>query len=536
MNSLGNLTISSRMRSALKILYYLFLVGLSAWIVSSRIFDLEAAPPGLFFDESSIGYNALSILKTGHDEHGVLFPVYFKSVGDYKNPVYIYAVALVFSLFGASEFTLRFTSVLFFLGALLFSTLLIWRMFRRSALPTIYGAAAFGFTPLFFVLSRISFEVISQLTVVSAAILMIWEAFNRSSDDKKWRLYSFTGGILLGLSTYCYTTQRLLSGLTLFALWAVYFDRKYIKKLLLFSTGFALMMIPLMAFSIASPGSVTERFSELSYIDDPIRFSEKAFIFLQNYGKYWSPEFLILRGDPNLRHSTGYGGVLFVTILALFVLGFPALFAKRNRNRFSSFIAINLVLSPVAAALITEGAPHALRSMLMVYYIIVISCNSLEWLDSSSRKGPLKAAVLSVLLLSLLFETVRYQKDYFSSYPSRSVEAFGSFDFKSALEFSLEQQPNRIAAVGLPPGGYANVLFYSELVDNPGEVPILNSDEFLKPVPGMCILFHRRTDIEGRLEEYSIPYENFSSRKKLSPLEKWLHAEKFGGVIRVRCY
>lgn len=526
---------SNRLRVIQNFLYFSFVGFIIAWILFSRLYDLDVTPPGLFFDESSIGYNAIKIMETGRDEYGVRYPVYFKSVGDYKNPIYIYAVTIVFSLFGVSEFTLRLTSVLFFLAALLFSVLLVLRVFRNGKIVAVYGLMAFGFSPLLFVISRVSFEVISQLAVISAAMYFIWMTFHADNDGKRGVFFAGLSGALLGLSTYCYTTQRLLSGLMLGTLWVVYLNRSNIRKLAWLSAAYSVLLIPFIIFAAKFPGAVTERFGELSYIDDQISLIEKAGLFIRNYVLYWSPDFLVIHGDPNLRHSTGHGGVFYWTVTALFVSGLVYLIKAKIKKNFVILILLNLLISPVAAALITEGAPHALRSMLMGYYIIFLSCYSLEWLSLPGWAWRYRSMALCVVASMMIFEITAFQRDYFFSYPARSVEAFGSFDLRSAFEFSLERHPNHIVAVGLPPGGYANVLFYSELIDNPGEVKILLAD-FEEPTRGLCIVFHRRTDIEGRLDGYSMPYEKFYSRKKLTPIDEKFLVEKFGGVIRVRCY
>ena len=40
--------------------------------------------PSLNPDEAALGYNAYSLLKTGKDEHGISWPLHFKSFSDYK--------------------------------------------------------------------------------------------------------------------------------------------------------------------------------------------------------------------------------------------------------------------------------------------------------------------------------------------------------------------------------------------------------------------------------------------------------------------
>ena len=59
-----------------------------------RIYKIATVPPGLNQDETAIGYNAYSILVTGRDEWGEKYPLYFKSFGDYKLPIYIYYIPI----------------------------------------------------------------------------------------------------------------------------------------------------------------------------------------------------------------------------------------------------------------------------------------------------------------------------------------------------------------------------------------------------------------------------------------------------------
>src|SRR5581483_5962797 len=77
------------------------LIAISAFL---RLYNVTGDPPALYQDESAIGYNAYSILQTGKDEYGISHPLYFKSFGDYKLPVYIYSVVPSIKLFGLNEF------------------------------------------------------------------------------------------------------------------------------------------------------------------------------------------------------------------------------------------------------------------------------------------------------------------------------------------------------------------------------------------------------------------------------------------------
>src|SRR5579862_583537 len=90
----------------------LFLICIVVLGFLLRFIDVSNNPPGLYSDEVSIGYNAYKILTSGKDEYGVPHPLWFKSFGDYKLPVYIYSVAGAMSIFGKTEFAVRIPSVL----------------------------------------------------------------------------------------------------------------------------------------------------------------------------------------------------------------------------------------------------------------------------------------------------------------------------------------------------------------------------------------------------------------------------------------
>ncbi|HKR62442.1 MAG TPA: hypothetical protein VJZ00_01820, partial [Thermoanaerobaculia bacterium] len=82
-------------------------------VLAVYLAGLPRNPPGFFIDEASIAYNALTMARHGVDEHGARFPLYFKAFGEYKNPVYIYALALVFLVIGPGILAARVLSALF---------------------------------------------------------------------------------------------------------------------------------------------------------------------------------------------------------------------------------------------------------------------------------------------------------------------------------------------------------------------------------------------------------------------------------------
>ncbi|MDE2588384.1 MAG: hypothetical protein KGL95_01790, partial [Patescibacteria group bacterium] len=97
-----------------------------------RFYHFPIIPPGLYPDETAIGYNAYSIIQTGKDEYGVPMPLYFRSFDDYKMPGYIYTVALVMKAVGTNAFAVRFPSALSGVVAIIALFFLVYQLSKNK--------------------------------------------------------------------------------------------------------------------------------------------------------------------------------------------------------------------------------------------------------------------------------------------------------------------------------------------------------------------------------------------------------------------
>src|SRR4030067_954837 len=97
-----------------------------------RFWQLGQNPPSLDWDEAAHGYNAYSILKTGRDEYGYKFPLYFRSFDDYKPPIYTYLVVPSVALFGLNDFAVRFPSATLGVVAVIFCYFMVFELFKNK--------------------------------------------------------------------------------------------------------------------------------------------------------------------------------------------------------------------------------------------------------------------------------------------------------------------------------------------------------------------------------------------------------------------
>lgn len=107
---------------------HVFLLVIIALAIVLRFWQLGQNPPSLDWDETAHGYNAYSILKTGRDEYGLKFPLYFRSFDDYKPPIYTYLVVPSVAVFGLNDFAVRFPSAFLGVLAVLFTYLMVYEL------------------------------------------------------------------------------------------------------------------------------------------------------------------------------------------------------------------------------------------------------------------------------------------------------------------------------------------------------------------------------------------------------------------------
>ncbi|MFZ2199767.1 MAG: glycosyltransferase family 39 protein, partial [Microgenomates group bacterium] len=137
-----------------------------------RFFHLTSSPPGLNWDEVSIGYNAYSILRTGRDEWGQFMPISFKAFGEYKLPGMIYASIPGIALFGTTDLGVRVTPAILGVLAVYLIYLLTKKLFG-SEMVALVASALLAISPWAVHFSRVSFEAGLAMVFVLTSIYFL---------------------------------------------------------------------------------------------------------------------------------------------------------------------------------------------------------------------------------------------------------------------------------------------------------------------------------------------------------------------------
>lgn len=432
---------------------------------------------GFYADESSIGWNAWSIATSGRDEHGTAWPLYFKAFGEYKNPVYIYFLALVYKLLGFSGWTTRFASALCWLAGSAVLAALAWRIFEARSVR-LYVVVCLAFTPWLFALSRVSFEVISVYPLIALHLYATWRTWQKSSIA-----WAIAAGVAIGLAAYAYSTLRLLAPLYVVAVLACNFDRQRWREQLAFAGAAAATALPLAIYLLQNATNLSARFDILTYLHDAsLSTGDKALLFAGRYLDYFAPSFLALHGDPNLRHHAGFGGeLLLATAILLFVALAGVAFARDpRRDPFVRLLVVDLLLSPIAAAL-TLDHDHSLRAFPFVVFAILLSAYGLRW--TARRFGGIAASAFTA---AAVLQAAPYLHHYFVAYPAESVLAFENYGFAEALARAASIATARVV-VDASEEKHNHPSFFAALMP-PSRVPIVTGD-FKHLGPGDVLVF-----------------------------------------------
>ncbi len=499
-------------------------------------YDIVMLPSGLYLDEASIGLNAANIALQGVDEYGKSFPLYFEAFGEWKNPLYIYASAGIMNIFGISDFTLRLTSVFFFGIFLLGIYLFISEIFKKRKYGTYvlyFALISASLMPWFFTLSRVAFEVISQISMGIFVLYFLYKYYVSVIDQENKYSQSFyasshifgiVSGISLGLFLYSYSTSKLIAFGILFALFISFFEKKYWKKHTIVLGSFLLFVLPYLYFSYMHSGALSVRFEALTYIyDSNISIGEKISIFLKNYcSSYDISSFLLFEGDKNVRHSTGFMGQILFVPFVLFIIGMYKIFSdvftteiksiqKREyleNKKYKVFLLLLLLGAPIPASL-TVDIHHSLRLLFFGFLIFIFSLYGAASLFQKYSATLKNSTIFLLLLLPTLFQSYFYYSDYFadyfgsySGYAKRSIQWFDGDRFDAHTQFSVSLSGATVVFENPNDPFYANVEFENIKRHQP---PIIMTKNHSLLVSASCIIVPRKN-----IPEFTKRYENYT--------------------------
>lgn len=368
----------------------------------TRLYKINEIPPSVYWDEASIGVNAYSIAQTGKDEWGDFLPLHFRAFGEFKLPIYVYAVAIFVKIFGLNEFSVRAPAVLFSLGVIILTFFLAKRLTGNSAIG-LWSSFFVSISPWFFIFSRTGYEATAGLIFYLLGIYLFFL-------HRKNPYFILISVISFILSAYSYNSFRIISPLTLLIL--IIFEIKNLTA----NIGKLIPVIMISAAILAA--SLFPIYRLYVYDTGNFRFNvvgiKSTTDFFTNYLSHFSPNFL-LSGDKNLRsQQTGFGQIYFIDI---FLIIFGILYILKSKSKYLRLFVIFLLIEPIPASL-TKESPHALRSLSTVPFICMIASLGVIYMKKILKVKPLFLNCLIIIVAIIFF--AKYFFSFLTTYPVQS--------------------------------------------------------------------------------------------------------------------
>ncbi len=421
-----------------------------------RLPALGAVPPGLFRDEASTGYDAFCLATTGRDQYGKRWPLFSRSFGDFNESAYRFLAVPFVSALGLTASSVRLPAAL--VGVLSVLALYLLVQLWLGTRVALVAALMLAVSPWHVALSRIAFRAI---LLPPLFCLALW-ALHRALDGQRRALPSAAALFAAGLYTYSaarvFVPLFLLLAIILYRreLWAM--RRHTALGALIFVAG----LIPLVLFWTSDQGMARAQAAALT--DDPLRF-------LANFGSYFSPDFLFLQGDPNIRASPSGWGALHLFEAATVPLGLALILRTNGRARGT--VLIWLLLYPIPAAYTAPA--HALRAIVGAPIFALLSGRGLVGLAELARGARWRVILGGLIAATALGgSTALFAAHYFRDYPAESYDAWQA-EMKPIVEAIARRDDDCIHLSDRFLRGHIYFLFY-------GAVPCASYQEHPRDV------------------------------------------------------
>lgn len=386
--------------------YYLHLIIIFA--LALRLFNLSTNPPGLNWDEVSMGYSAYSILETGRDEWGVQFPILFRSYGEWKSPVYIYLVVPFIKAFGLNAWGVRLPAAIFGVLAVYLTYLLGKRLYSKEV--GLWASFLLAVSPWHLMLSRPAFEAGVALTLILAGIYLFLQ--------KK----PIVASLILGLSLHTYHSAKIVVPFILLYFGYILFRKIELKKIIISVLILGIFVYPIAVdfvtgrsqkrfaqVGITTDAELTERFFKyrntfpLGELGNKLVFNKYTFILskgFSNWTSYLSPHFLLGSESIRAQHSIPFRGVLYITEFGLMCYGLIILIKKyRGPSLVLPLLLIGVGFIPPA---LTKDIYHVLRSILTLPWWQILAAIGLVELQKNSKLSYLLTSTYYLLGIEIL--------------------------------------------------------------------------------------------------------------------------------------
>lgn len=421
-----------------------------------RFYLLDKIPAGFLNDEANLGYDSYSLLQTGKDQWGNLFPLNnFIGFGDYPRPINRYLSVIPIYLFDLNEFSVRFISALSGVLSVIAIYYLVSKLFNKKA--AFFSSLILAVMPWAIGLNRIGHE--SNIAILFL-ILSIFFGILKKNKSSLYLSFFF-----LALSMYTYSAYILFSPLVLITVLYLNFKKSnnlksFIKPLILFIILISPIIFQKNAASvrfsqvglttnITSVGLINdlndERGQCQSILNSPIcKLNNKTIlftgVFIKNYLSHFSPGFLYSNGTSTQLSILPKRGLDYIFNIVPLVFGFLFLLKNNKNRKINTALIVLFLLAPLPDSLTSDG--NYVRASIMQPFIAIITGLGYFYLIEiiAFRFKSLRLTASALIVMVLLFSLLSFFMLY-TTYFRNNHAMFSQYGYKE-LMLKIKQNEN----------------------------------------------------------------------------------------------
>ena len=397
-----------------------------------RLSNLGQSPPGLNQDEAINSWNAYCLLRTGKDQTGQHWPIFYsRGIGENRTTLAFYLWMPIQAIGGLNVITTRLPSAMAGIACLLILHYVGNHLFGW---PTgLIAAAILAVNPWHLQLSRWGHEAnIGPTLGIAPLALLLWAGLPivKLGEKKPWGLVrggvaGLVSGIVSGLVCYGYPAVRLFVPgflvLLMLATWRQWFESLRTHNGAItaaaFALGFGITFGPLAVRHMFDP-QIGKRgqMTALWQPEDPILV--RASRVAERYAGHFGVDWLFARGDHYDVQSPPGGGQFHWYLLPVMVVG-AICCVRRVWNRLPErVLAVWVLAYPFGDSLAQHESMHALRSAPGLCALVLLAAvgivRSSMWLY---RKPPVAMWTIgSAGLLAVVATNAWYFDTFFNQY------------------------------------------------------------------------------------------------------------------------
>jgi 4-amino-4-deoxy-L-arabinose transferase-like glycosyltransferase len=328
-----------------------------------RLYNLTVLPPGLYPDEAMNGNNAVEALEADPPAGGwkVFYPENFGREG-----LFINIQSLFVAAFGNQPWALRLPSAIFGILTVLGLYFLTKELFHAKLALLASFLLATSFWHINF--SRIGFRAIMASAFLVWSLYLLLKSLNQTKNIGHWLLPALAG-LVYGLGFHSYIAYRATPLLLLFLIAIIWKELSKIFGIFILFTFLA--GLPLGIYFLENPADFLGRTAGISIFNSETPIADLALNSIKTLGMF---NFV---GDFNWRHNIAGRPLLFWPVGIMFLAGaylsLRKIFKEKEWLSSESIIWFWFLTALFPVVISNEGIPHALRSIIMVPPVFILS-------------------------------------------------------------------------------------------------------------------------------------------------------------------